>query len=219
MTSANPYIGSNTGQATYQARSNAKYVHPNGQSRYAMVKECWGDQHAFMRSYGLKPHNDEDYVEATKILDVMLEDDWEAHRRQSEAQAARAWADNDSTEEEATPNAHPRTRSQEDDSGDSGHEREIYENSGHYVEGYGHGDGHFDFFEEVAGEAVASAPCEYFRECDRDDVGEDGGEGEDEGEDDGGDDGGDDRGDDDGGYDDGYDDDDYYDDDGYDDDY
>ena len=45
-----------------------------GQSKYAMTKEGWGDQHNFMHSYGLKPTPD-GYEEANRIADAFMEAD------------------------------------------------------------------------------------------------------------------------------------------------
>ncbi|KAH9905445.1 hypothetical protein F4778DRAFT_708677 [Xylariomycetidae sp. FL2044] len=82
-------------QPIYYHRPNAEYVHPNGQSRYAMVKQSWGSYRNFMHSYGLKPYNEEDHAEAKQILDKMLEYDW---REYNEAKAgSRAGDSRDAT--------------------------------------------------------------------------------------------------------------------------
>ena len=40
------------------------------------IIKSWGNMHNFMLSYGLKPHNAEDYDEANAIIDAMKEGDW-----------------------------------------------------------------------------------------------------------------------------------------------
>jgi hypothetical protein len=40
------------------------------------IIQSWGSMSNFMLSYGLKPHNPEDYDEAHAIIDAMKEGDW-----------------------------------------------------------------------------------------------------------------------------------------------
>ena len=40
------------------------------------VVQSWGSMQNFMLSYGLKPHNPEDFDEAHAIIDAMKESDW-----------------------------------------------------------------------------------------------------------------------------------------------
>ncbi|KAH9893111.1 hypothetical protein F4778DRAFT_309930 [Xylariomycetidae sp. FL2044] len=63
-------------QSTYSAtRPVATRAQPGGQSRYAMVKESFGNNVDFMHSYGLKPYDVDDCEEADDILDQMEEYD------------------------------------------------------------------------------------------------------------------------------------------------
>ncbi|KAK7751290.1 hypothetical protein SLS62_006836 [Diatrype stigma] len=140
---ANPRPGSN--QTTYQARSNARYIHPNGQSRHAMVKESWGNRHNFMLSYGLKPYNFEDYDTANQILDQMLEADWDTHH-QNQAVTERSWNGVDSPERPRAANGNQLPHDQQYADSVWGVDRqEGYAHGGHVVEGADYGDGNIGY--------------------------------------------------------------------------
>lgn len=135
----NPHTGA--GQIVYESRSNARYIHPNGQSRYAMVKESWGNPYNFMLSYGLKHYNHDDYDTAKQIQNQMLELDWGAYS-QNQAQSRCCWNHIHSPERSVTPNDYQLPRDQQySDSvyGDDWQERVGH--GSHVAEDSGYGGG------------------------------------------------------------------------------